>query len=176
MKEIDLTRVINRGIYVTHASRQQREESRTAQSCSYCSAPARLSTRCSETTHPSLLHLPTSSLPLPRDGEETETLSSGRRRQSLIHRQALTESGQHNPHLCRFDRIDLERDCKPRIAGAAESRGRSWTITCRVPNGGCGWSINLIGCWQKSWSKLMRCLSQTRSDRLPANQQVLRRV
>jgi hypothetical protein len=34
----------------------------------------------------------------------------------------------------------------------------------------------LIGCWQKSWPKLMRCLSQTRSDRLPANQQVFRRV
>jgi len=176
MKEIDLTCVIKSSIYVTHAPRQQREESRAAQSCSYRSAPTRISARCGRTTHPSLLHLQTSSLPLPRDGEETETLSSGRRRQSLIHRQALTESGRQNPHLCRFDRFDFERDCKPRVAGAAESRGRPWTITSRIPSGGCGWSINSIGYWQKSWSELMRCLCQTKSARLPANQHVIRRV
>ena len=62
------------------------------------------------------------------------------------------------PDLRRFHRLDLERDRQSSLAGGTPSWGRPWLTTRQVGNERCGWNINLIGCGQRSWRRLMNCL------------------
>lgn len=166
-----LTSVAKRRIFVSHDSGQQCNESRAAQSCSCCSQRTRESTRFCRTPRTCLLHLQAPSLSLSSHGAATETPCSSRRRQGFVHGQALAESARQAPWLCSIDGIDLERDCAPRAAFDATSRGRSWLIPCRLNNGGYGWSINSIGYWVKGWFRPMRCSCQTGSSRQHATEE-----
>jgi len=161
---------------MSHAASQRREESRAAQFRSHRSARTQVSARCCPAALSSLLDLATSGVSLPRNGQDAETPASPRRYQSLLHRQAVAKSGPQNPQLCHFNGIDLERDCQPSVARAAESRGRSWTITSRAPIGGCGWSINSIVCRRKSWFRLMTRLFQTTSVQLAGKPHATRKA
>jgi len=171
-----LTYVIKRRIYMSHAASQRREKSPAAQSRAHRSARTQVSARCCPAALSSLLDLPTSGVSLPRNGEDTETPASPWRCQSLLHRQAVAKSGPQNPHLCRFNGIDLERDCQPGVAHTVESRGRSWTITSRALDGGCSWNINSIVCRPKSWFRLMTRLSPTASVQLAGKPRATRRA
>jgi hypothetical protein len=62
-----------------------------------------------------------------------------------------------------LNRLDVERDRQPSVAGGTPSRGRPWLTTRQVGNERCGWNINLIGCGWRNWPRLMNASCLTRS-------------
>jgi len=162
-----LTCVINRRTIMTDGSCQRYPESRTAQPGSHSAARTRATARGRRTSRRSLFHLQAPGLSLSPAGAATETAGSGRRCQSLLHNQTLPQPGGETPDVRNLDGIDLERDRQPGIAGCIASRGRTWLTGRRVGNGRCGWNINWIGCWRRSWHTLMNCSCPTRSGPPP---------
>jgi hypothetical protein len=152
-----LTCDINRRIYMSYGPRQRCPESRAAQSGSRLVTRVRASTRSHRASRPGLLHLPAPSLSLPRTGSATQATRTGRRRETVLHRQTFSQSDRQTPRLCCFHRIDLERNRHPCLLGGTASRGRSWLTGREVGNERYGWNINLIVCCQRNWRERMNC-------------------
>ena len=162
-----LTCDINRSIYMSYGPRQPCPESRAAQPGPHSASGARAPARGRRTPRPDLFHLQAPSLSLPRSGTATQAPSSGRRCQSVLHRQTLAQSRRQTPRLRRFHRIDLERNRQPCLLGGTPSRGRSWLTGRRVGNGRCGWNINWIDCCQRNWHRRMNCSCPPKSGQQP---------
>ena len=162
-----LTCVINRRTIMTDGPRQRGPESRAAQSGSNPAARTQIPARGRRAPRPGLLHLQAPGLSLSRAGTAAQTSGPGRRCQVVFHGEALPQPGGETARLRCFHRIDLERDRQPSLAGPARSRGRTWLTDRRVGKGRCGWNINLIGCWRRSWHTLMNCSCPTRSGPPP---------
>lgn len=157
-----LTCDINRRIYMTDGQSHRGPESRATQPGAHAAAPTRAPARGRRTPRPDLFPLPAPSLPLPRAGPAAQTSGSGRRCQSVLHGETLAQSGRETPHARRCDRIDAERDRQPRLTGAAAPRGRAWLTGRQLGRGSYGWNIDLIGCWRRSWRRLMNCSCPTK--------------
>ena len=174
-----LTCDINRRIYMSYGPRQRCPESRAAQPGSHPAARTRATARGRRAPRPDLFHLQAPGLSLPRTGPATQTPSSGRRCQSVLHRQTFTPSRRQTPRLRRFHRIDLERNRQPGLLGGTASRGRWWLTGRRVGNKRCDWNINLIDCCQRSWRGRMNCSCPPKSGRrsgpLPDKSAAIRR-
>src|SRR5260370_12633934 len=121
-----LTNDISRRIYMSDASRQPYPKGRTAQLSPDPSAALSALARGCPAIGPQLLRLRAPGLSLPRAGTATQAPSPGRRCQSVLYRQAFAPSRRATPRLCRFDRIDLERDRQPCHLGGTAPWGRSW--------------------------------------------------
>jgi len=126
---------ISRRMYMSDVSRQPYPKGRTAQFSPHPSAAVSALARGRPATGPKLLHLRAPGLSLPRAGTATQAPSSGRRCQSILHRQAFAPSGTATPRLRRFDRIDLKRDRQPCLPGGPAPRGRSWLSRRPVSHG-----------------------------------------
>ena len=162
-----LTCVTIRRIYMSYGAGQRCPKSRAAQSGSHPAARTQPPARGGRPPRPDLCHLQALGLSLSRAGAATETARSGRRCQSVLHREAFARSGGENPDIRRLDRVDAERDGQPSLAIGAASRGRPWLTARRISNGHCGWNINLIGCWRRNWLRHMSCSCPTRSGLQP---------
>lgn len=166
-----LTRVIRRRIYMTHGPCQRCPESRAPQSGSLPFARTRALARGSRATGPSLFDVQAPSLSLSRASAAFETSRPSGRRQVVVHRQALTDSGGKSPDLRCLDWTDVERDRQQGRGGAAASRGRTWLSAGPIANGRYGLSINLIDCWRRNWLRHMPCWCPTKPGRRRARQE-----
>ena len=115
---------------------------------------------------PQLLHLRASGLSLPRAGTATQAPSSGRRCQSVLHRQTFAPSGRPTPRLRRIDRIDLERDRQPCLLGGPAARGRSWLSRRPVSHEPCIWNTASTDYCRTSWLRPTSCSCRTGAGRL----------
>ena len=163
--------------YMSDGSRQPYPKGRTAQPGPRPSAAVSASARGCPAIGPELLHLRAPGLSLPRAGTATQAPSSGGRCQSVLHRQAFAPSGRATPHLCRFDRIDLERDRQPCLLGGPAPRGRSWLIRRAVSHEPCIWNTASTDYYRTSWFKPTTCSRRTGAGRLlrPRSPQAARR-
>ena len=148
------------------ASRQPYPKGRTAQLGPH--SPAALSplARGCPTIGPKLLHLRAPGLSLPRAGTATQAPRPGRRCQNVLHRQTFAPSRRATPCLCRFDRIDLERDRQPCLLGGSAPRGRSWLIRRAVRHEPSIWNTALTDYCRTSWSRPTNCSHRTGAGRL----------
>ena len=161
MKKL-LTCDIKRRTHMSYGARQRCSEGRAAQSGSHLTPRARGTTRGRRAPGPGLVHLQAPGLSLSRAGSATQTPGSGRRCQSFFYRQAVAPFGGKTPEVQCLDRIDVERNRQPSVAGGTTSRGRPWLTARQVGNERCDWSINLIGCGRRSWPRLMNAWCPTR--------------
>ena len=164
-----LTCDINGRTYMSYASRYRCAEGRAAQSGSHPTSGARTTAPSCRALGPRLDHLQAPSLSLSPSGSEAPTARSCRRCQSFFYGQAFAASGANAPHVRCLDRIDLERDRQPSVAGGPAPWGRPWLTAGQVGNARCGWNINLIGGGQRNWPKLMSawCLTPPGSQMGP---------
>ena len=156
-----LTCDINRRTYMSYRPRHGCSEGRAAQLGPHPVARTGSSARGCRTPCPGLLHLQTPSLSLSRAGAATPTSASGRRCQSLFYGQAFAPFGGKTADVRHLHRVDVERDRQPNGAGDTASWGRPWLTTRWVGNARCGWNINLTGCGQRSWPRLMNAWCPT---------------
>jgi hypothetical protein len=150
-----LTCDINRRTYMSYASRQRCSKSRAAQSGSHPPPRACAPSRGCRTLGSRVVGHQAPSLSLSAACSATPTTRPGTRRQGLLYGQALAPSGGNAPDLRRLDRFDPQRDRQPSRASGTPSWGRAWLTTRRIGNARCGWNINLTGCGQRSWPRLM---------------------
>ena len=136
---------------MAYASCQPYPKGRTDQLGSHPSAAVSALAQGCPTTGPELLHLRASGLSLPRAGRATQAPSSGRRCQSVLHRQAFAQSRRAIARLRHFDRIDLKRDRQPGLLGGTTPRGRSWLTRHPISHEPSIWNIASIDCCPTSW-------------------------
>ena len=158
-----LTYDIKRRIYMSYGPRHRCPKGRAAQSSSHPTTQTCATARGRRTPGPRLGHLQAPGLALSRAGSATQTTDSRRRRQSLFYSQAFAPLGGKTQDVRRLDRMDVERDRQPSVAGGTASWGRSWLIARRVGNERCGCNMNLIDCGWRNWLRLMNCSCPTRS-------------
>ena len=174
-----LTCAINRRIYMSNGARHRSSKGRAAQSGSHLAWQACGTARDRRTSGPGLVHLQAPSLSLSPAGSEAQTTRSGGRRQGVFYGQAFQPSGGIASDVCRFDRIDLERDRQPSVADGPAAWGRPWLTARQVGNARCGWNINLIGWERRNWPKLMNVWCPTRfslqAQQFPNRPQATRR-
>ena len=161
-----LTYDINGRMYMSDASRQPYPKGRTDQLGSHPSAAISTLARGRAAIGPELLHLRAPGLSLPRAGTATQAPSSGRRCQSILHRQAFAPSRGATPRLRRFDRIDLERDRQPCLLGGPAPRGRSWLSRRPVSHELCIWNTTSTDYCRTSWSRPTNYSRRTGARRL----------
>jgi len=158
-----LTYDIKRRIYMSYGPRHRCPKGRATQWGSHPAAQTCPTARGRRTPCPGLVHLQAPGLSLSRAGSAAQTPDSDRRGQSFFYRQAFAPFGGKTPEVRCLDRIDLERDRQPSVAGGTASWGRSWLIARRVGNERCGCNMNLIDCGWRNWLRLMNCSCPTRS-------------
>jgi hypothetical protein len=151
-----LTCDIKGRIYMSYNPRHRCPEGRATQWGSHPAAQTRPTARGRRTPCPGLVHLQAPGLSLSRAGAATQTPDSGRRGQSFFYRQAFAPFGGKTPEVRCLDRIDIERDRQPSVAGGTASRGRPWLTAPQVGNERYDWSINLIDCGWRSWLRRMK--------------------
>ena len=159
-----LTCDINGRIYMSNASRQPYPKDRTDQLGSHPSAAVSALARGCSAISPELLHLRAPGLSLSRAGAATQAPSSGRRCQSVLHRQAFARSRRATPRLRRFDRIDFKRDRQPCLLGGTAPRGRSWLI--RLSHEPSIWNTVSTDYCRTSWFRPTNCSRRTGAGRL----------
>ena len=160
-----LTDGINGRTYMTYGARHRNPEGRAAQLGAHVSAAARRLGYSRRSAGPGVLHFSAPGLSLSRTSAAVEAPRPGRRRQDVVHHQALPQSDRAAAELCGRDRAYPERDREPRRTGRVASRGRAWLTGRRISDGRYGWTINLIGCWRKSWHRRMKFSCRTGSGR-----------
>ena len=158
-----LTCDINSRTYMSYGPCYRCSEGKTTQPGSHPTWPARAIARGRRTPGPGLVHLEASSLSLSPAGSAAQTTASRGRCQSFLHGQALAPSGGNAPDVRGLNRIDLERDRQPSVAGGTASRGRPWLSARQVGNERFTWSINLIACGRRNGLRLMNASCLTRS-------------
>jgi len=175
-----LTYDIKRRIYMSYGPRHRCPKGRATQWGSHPAAQTCPTARGRRTPCPGLVHLQAPGLSLSRAGSAAQTPDSDRRGQSFFYRQAFAPFGGKTPEVRCLDRIDLERDRQPSVAGGTASRGRPWLTARQVGNEGCDWSINLIGCGRRNWLRLMKGSYPTRFSSqprlLPNSREAIRRL
>ena len=157
---------VNERIYTTNVSRQPYPKSRTAQLGSHAFAALSALARGCPAIGPALLHLRAPGLSLPRAGTTTQAPRPGRRCQSVLYRQAFAPSRRATSCLCRFDRIDLERDRRPCLGGGPATRGRSWLSRRAVRHEPSIWNTASTDYCRTSWFRPTNCSRQTGAGRL----------
>jgi len=158
-----LTCDINSLTYMSYVPCQRYSKGRAAQSGSHPTPPARATAPSRRTPGPRLVHLQAPSLSLSSACSATQATDSRGRCQGLFYRQALASSSGNAPYVRGLNRLDLERDRQPSVAGGATSWGRPWLTARQVGNERCGWNINLMGCGRRNWLRLMNASCLTRS-------------
>src|SRR5260370_28114064 len=161
-----LTNDISSSIYMSNASREPYPKGRAAQLSPHPSAALSALARGCPAIGPQLLHLRGPGLSLPRAGTASEAPSPGRRCQSVLYRQAFAPSRRATPRLCRFDRIDLERDRQPSYLGGAAPRGRSWLTRHPVSYEPSIWNTASTDYCRTSWFRPTNCSRRTGAGRL----------
>ena len=156
-----LTCDINGRTYMSYASRQRCSKGRATQSGACSSPRAGTAARGCRTLGSRVVGHQASSLSSSAACSATPTTRPGTRRQSLLYGQALAPSGGNAPDLRRLDRFDPQRDRQPSRASGTPSWGGPWLTTRWVGNARCGWNINLTGCGQRSWPRLMNAWCPT---------------
>ena len=142
---------------MSHGQSQRYPESRATQSCPRAVA-SQATSRGGLRACTNVLHIPPTSVSLPRSGAAIEGTGSRRGSQDCIHRQALSDSGRQASRVRHFDRTDFERDRQSSCAGVHEARAKRWlTILRMVSNGPFDWNTTLIACWLKNLLRLMSC-------------------
>jgi hypothetical protein len=157
---------VYRRTYMSYASSQPYPKGQTAQLGPHPSAAVSALARGCPAIGPGLLHLRAPGLSLPRAGTATEAPRPGRRCQSILHRQAFAPSRGAIPHLCRFDRIDLERDRQPCFLGGPAPWGRSWLIGRAVRREPSIWNTTSTDYCRTSWLRPTSCSHRTGAGRL----------
>ena len=157
---------INERTYMSNASRQPYPKGRTAQLGPHPSAAVSAFARGCPAIGPELLHLRAPGLSLPRAGTATQAPRPGRRCQNVLHRQTFAPSGRATPRLCRFDRIDLERDRQPCLLGGTAPRGRSWLSRRAVRHEPSIWNTASTDYCRTSWFRPTNCSRRTGAGRL----------
>jgi hypothetical protein len=151
---------------MSHGQSQRYPESRATQSCARAVA-SQATSRGSLRACTNVLHIPPTSVSLPRSGAAIEGTGSRRGSQDCFHRQALSDSGRQASRVCHFDRTDFERDRQSSCAGVHEARTQRWlTILRMVSNGPFDWNTTLIACWLKNFLRLMSCWCPNGADLL----------
>ena len=158
---------VYRRTYMSNASRQPYPKGRTAQLGPHpFTAVSPLARGCPE-IGPELLHLRAPGLSLPRTGTATQAPSSGRRCQSILHREAFAPYRTATPRLRHFDRIDLERDCRPCLLGGPAPWGRSWLSGRAVSCEPSIWNTTSTDYCGTSWFRPTTCSHRTGAGPLP---------
>ena len=174
-----LTYDVNRRTYMSYAARQRCSKGRATQPGAYCSPRAGTPARGRRTPGSRMVGHQAPSLSLSAAGSATPTTRPGTRCQGLLYGQALAPPGGKPPDLRRLDRLDPERDRQPSRASGTPPWGRPWLTTRWVGNARCGWNINLTGCGQRSWPRLMnawcRTLAGSPASQLPSRPPATRR-
>ena len=151
-----LTCDINRRTYISHGTCERCSKSRATQSGSHPPPRTCALARGSRTPGSRLVRHQAPSLSLSPACPTTQTTGSGRRRQSILYRQAFSPFGRKAAGLCRLHRLDVERNCQPSGAGGPAPRGRPWLTARQAGSARCGGNINLIGCRRRNWLRFMR--------------------
>src|SRR5215472_18310482 len=104
-----LTLVVNSCMYMSDGTCQPGPEGRATQSGPHLAAAVRSWARGRPTLGSDLLHLPPSSVSLPRAGPIFEGRGSGRGPQGCLYGQAFSPPRATAPEVCPRDRVDLKR-------------------------------------------------------------------
>lgn len=151
---------------MSHGQSQRYPESRATQSCPRAVA-SQATSRGSLRVCTNVLHIPPTSVSLPRSGAAIKGTGTRRGSQDCIHRQALSDSGRQASRVRYFDRTDFERDRQSSCAGVHEARVKRWlTILRMVSNGPFDWNTTLIACWLKNFLMPMSCWCPNGADLL----------
>jgi hypothetical protein len=151
---------------MTSAARQRYPKSRAPQSLPGLASPSRATLRCGRTPGAGLLHLATSSLPLPQTSSATESAGSTRRIQTSIYSQASTQPDSAGPGVRHQEAIIHQRGRQPGVARAVAARARAWVSRGQLGREPANWNTDLIVCCRTNWHRHTSCWCRTNGGQL----------
>jgi len=161
-----LTNVTYSCSLMTYGPRQRCSKSRASQSRSPVASAGRPSARGGANDGSRLFHLSSPGVSIPPASAADETATSGRRRQDRLYGETITGVGRTGAFPRRRRGAVVRGGCQSSAARPAASARGAW-LSARS-NAELIWSIGLIVCWQRSWSRPTSCWRLT-SGNLSAN-------
>ena len=158
-----LTLDIEGYIVMTHGSCLRRSKSRASEP-GLGTAPTRGRCRGGVRVSSALPHFQAPGLSVCSTGSSDDVAHAGWRRKDPVHSQAFAEFSSAASSVRCFDRADTQRDCEPCLNDGPASRARAWLRAISLE--AFVWSIGLIVCLKRSWSKSFRLWHQQSSGSL----------